>query len=58
MENNLNFETVASMVGRTRAFMARSSTDSTQLGIAKEVFRWLAILTGSAAVVVAGLQGT
>lgn len=58
MENNLNLETVTSMMGRMNAFMARSSTDSTQLGIAKEVFRWSAILTGSAAVVVAGLQGT
>ena len=58
MENNLNFETVASMVERMRPFLARSGTDSTALVIAKEVLRWSALLTGSAAVGVVVLQDT
>lgn len=56
MENNLNFETVASMVERMRPFMARSSMDSTELGIVKGVLRLAAFLTGSAAVGVIVLQ--
>lgn len=58
MENNLNFETVTSMVGRINAYMAPSSTDSTKRGMAKEVFRWSALVTGSAAVAVVVLQDT
>lgn len=54
MEKDPSYE-VAQAVRALCTVMARTTTDSTEVRIAKEVFRWSAVIAGAAVVAVAVL---
>jgi anti-sigma-K factor RskA len=52
MEMNPNYEMVSRTVRQLCPVMARTSSDSTEIRIAKSVFRWSLAVAGAAVVVV------
>jgi hypothetical protein len=52
MQKNQDYEVAVWALHRIRTMMARTATDSTEVRIAKEVFRWTSLASGAAIVAV------